>query len=183
MTSFTQPAPGTDSPVPVAGSQPNPAQVAALQSMWVAMNSLAQAQVAAAPQPPVASAPPAVTLPAAPMTPAPMPATPTPASQVPAAPPPTASTGFRTRGPWVVGALYHVVPSGPLMPIAEDDTSERMWHCISRGLYVGITLSNPLALTTVVSISGSSMKGHKTQAKAVAAFNEMLAFNMISVLQ
>jgi hypothetical protein len=69
------------------------------------------------------------------------------------------------------------------MPIAEDDTSERMWYCISRGLYVGITLSNPLALAAVVGVSGSSMKGHKTQAKAVAAFNEMLAFHMISVLQ
>ncbi|KAJ7884912.1 hypothetical protein B0H13DRAFT_2343483 [Mycena leptocephala] len=131
MTSFTQPAPGTDSPVPVAGSQPNPAQVAALQSMWAAMNSLAQAQ---APQPP-------------------LPCLPRPPPRLKFLPlPPTASAGFRTRGPWVVGALYHVVPSGPLMPIAEDDTSERMWYCISRGLYVGITLSNPLALAAVVGV-------------------------------
>jgi hypothetical protein len=65
---------------------------------------------------------------------------------------PPAITGFHTRGPWVVGTLYHVVLSAPLMPIAEDDISECLWYCISRGLYVGITLSNPLALAAVVGV-------------------------------
>jgi hypothetical protein len=69
------------------------------------------------------------------------------------------------------------------MPIAEEDNSERLWYAITRGLYVGITLNNPLALAAVLGVSGSAMKGHKTQAKALAVFNELLAFNMVRVIQ
>jgi hypothetical protein len=69
------------------------------------------------------------------------------------------------------------------MPIAEEDQSERIWYCITRGLYVGITLNNPLALAAVIGVSGGAMKGHKTQSKALAAFNELLAFNMVLVIQ
>ncbi|KAJ7907522.1 hypothetical protein B0H13DRAFT_1879462 [Mycena leptocephala] len=167
MTSFNRPAPGTESSVPEAGApQPNPAQVTALQSVWAAMNTFAQAQG----------------------PPRPVTATPVADAETCRAPdprplcsPPT--TAFRTGGPWVVGSLYHVVPAAPLMPIAEEDNSECLWYAITRGLYVGITLNNPLTLAAVLGISGSAMKGHKTQAKALAVFNKLLAFNMVRVIQ
>jgi hypothetical protein len=69
------------------------------------------------------------------------------------------------------------------MPVAEEDHSERIWYCITRDLYVGITLNNSLALAAVIGVSCGAMKGHKTQSKALAMFNEMLAFNMVSVIQ
>ncbi|KAJ7907846.1 hypothetical protein B0H13DRAFT_2331943 [Mycena leptocephala] len=162
MTSFNQPAPGTESSVPVAGTpQPNPAQVAALQSMWAAMNSLAQAQ--GPPLPLMA-------------TPVATPATPAPTQPVTLQTPPlpAAPCKHRFSHPWSLGRRLPLPcgPVGPLMPIAEEDQSERIWYCITRGLYVGITLNNPLALTAVIGVSGGAMKGHKTQSKALAAFNE-----------
>jgi hypothetical protein len=59
---------------------------------------------------------------------------------------------------------------------------EKQWYAITRGLYVGVTLSNSLAVNAVSGVSRSSMKGHATQALAAAAFNEMLAYNMVTVL-
>ncbi|KAJ7930225.1 hypothetical protein B0H13DRAFT_2309928 [Mycena leptocephala] len=67
------------------------------------------------------------------------------------------------------------------MPIAEDEHTggdAPSWYAITRGLYVGITLSNALAVSAVVGVCGSSMKGYTTQAFALAAFNELLAYNM-----
>jgi hypothetical protein len=65
----------------------------------------------------------------------------------------------------------------------EEDNSKRLWYAITHSLYVGITLSNPLALVAVLGVSGSAMKGHKMQAKALAVINELLAFNMVRVMQ
>ncbi|KAJ6494169.1 hypothetical protein DFH09DRAFT_1104310 [Mycena vulgaris] len=48
----------------------------------------------------------------------------------------TPAVGFLTRGPWVVGSLYQVVPTGPLIAIAEEATvvdEDRYWYCITRG--------------------------------------------------
>ena len=112
---------------------------------------------------------------AAPMTPAQQ--VPTPA--VPLAPAPI---GFLTQGPWIVGSLYVVVPSGPLLPIVEDHVVDPVWYCITRGHYVGITLSNALGLAAVSGVSGGALKGYNTQALAVAAFNEMLQYGMVAVI-
>ncbi|KAJ7823466.1 hypothetical protein B0H13DRAFT_1919607 [Mycena leptocephala] len=70
-------------------------------------------------------------------------------TSVPTVAPPPTPAGFRTPWPWVVGALYTVVPSGPLLLIAEPDAVEarkKQWYAITRGLYVGVTLSNSLAV-------------------------------------
>jgi hypothetical protein len=45
-----------------------------------------------------------------------------------------------------------------------------------------VTLNNSLALAAVVGVSRSAMKSHKTQELAVAAFNEMLVYNLVHVL-
>jgi hypothetical protein len=56
-------------------------------------------------------------------------------SRAPSAPP-----GFRTRGTWTAGALYVVVPSGPLIAITEAEISEGegspLWYCITKGRWV-----------------------------------------------
>ncbi|KAJ6460161.1 hypothetical protein C8R47DRAFT_1327810 [Mycena vitilis] len=149
-------ASGTANPVPVAGTpQPTATQVAALQSMWTAMNTLSQGQVSSAPS----AAPAAV--------PAPAPA--------PVLPPPT---GFFSGPPWVVGNLYRVIPEAALER-SEHPDGNGDWYCITRGTYVGITLSNPLALAAVTGVPGGFMKGHKTQSLALDAFNTMLLFNKI----
>ncbi|KAJ6465536.1 hypothetical protein C8R47DRAFT_1079315 [Mycena vitilis] len=179
MTAHNQSTPATDTSAPGVAT---PAQVAALQTMWAAMTTLTQGQAPASP-PPVVAAPatmdeaalgdeaPPLSLAAAP-TPA---LTPT-VNATPSVPAPTA---FRSRGPWVVGAVYHVVPAAPLVPILEDG-DEDSWYAIYRGLYVGITLNNALASAAVVGVSGSSMKSHKTQDRALAAFNEMLRYNQFA---
>ncbi|KAJ7140437.1 hypothetical protein C8R46DRAFT_1233884 [Mycena filopes] len=100
--------------------------------------------------------------------------------------PPTPPGVFLTRGPWVAGALYIVVPPGPLAPIAEEQYATEDdapgWYTITKGRYVGVTLSNALALASVVGISAGSMKKYKTQVLALAAFNEMLGYHLVSVI-
>ncbi|KAJ7642645.1 hypothetical protein DFH06DRAFT_1334029 [Mycena polygramma] len=180
MTTHTQPTSGTEPSVPGGAT---PAQVAALQSMWAAMTALSQGQ---APASPPAVAAPAATDDAALDDAAPpvVAASPAPALAPPvnASPSVPAPTAFRSRAPWVVGALYHVVPAAPLVAIAEDG-DEDLWYAIYRGLYVGITLNTALASAATVGVSGSSMKSHKTQDRALAAFNEMLNYNQIVVIQ
>ncbi|KAJ7801667.1 hypothetical protein B0H14DRAFT_3782630 [Mycena olivaceomarginata] len=171
MTSFPNAASGTEQSVPVATSpNANAETVAALQTMINAMATLSQASQAQ-PLPPHTAFAPAVTE-AAPAVP-----TPTPA-QVPA--------GFRTRGPWIAGSLFIVVPPEHLMPIPEAPVDSEddfpLWYCITKGKYIGITLSNPLALAAVVGVSGSRMKAYKTQVLALEAFNEMLDYHMVAVV-
>ncbi|KAJ7812690.1 hypothetical protein B0H13DRAFT_1926024 [Mycena leptocephala] len=130
MTNFAPTTSGTETSVPVAG-------------LPFAIPRAATAPVQVAP-PPVVSTP-------APVAP----------TSVPTVAPPPTPAGFRTHGPWVVGALYTVVPSGPLLLIAEPDAvegEEKQWYAITRGLYVGVTLSNSLAVNAVSGVSRSGMK-------------------------
>ncbi|KAJ7909715.1 hypothetical protein B0H13DRAFT_2330064 [Mycena leptocephala] len=122
-------------------------------------------------------------------TPAPAPAPAPPATVQPpvvAGLAPTPVVGFCTQGPWVAGALYVVVPTAPLLMVAEDEleegTESPTWYCITRGHYIGVTTSNALAINAVVGVPTNTMKGHKTQAKAVAAFNELLSYHMVTVI-
>jgi hypothetical protein len=43
-------------------------------------------------------------------------------------------------------------------------------------------MNNALAMAAVVGVSRSAMKSYKTQALALAAFNEMLTYNLVQVL-
>ncbi|KAJ7023227.1 hypothetical protein C8F04DRAFT_1271652 [Mycena alexandri] len=155
MTNFPL-APGTDNSVPAAMPPDN---AAAFQYFSAAVASLAQPS---APQ--VAPAP----------SPAPAPA-------------PTPSTGaFLTRGPWVAGGLYLVVPSGPLLAVPEEELDDYeeppIWYAITRGRYVGVTMNNGLAVNATTGISAGLQRKYKTQALALAAFNEMLRFGLVSVV-
>jgi hypothetical protein len=84
----------------------------------------------------------------------------------------------------VAGALYKVVPTGPLIAVAEDETVEEhpLWYCITKGLYVGITLNNALALGAVSGVSRCAMKSFKSQVQALASFNELLGYGMVAIL-
>ncbi|KAJ7105138.1 hypothetical protein C8R43DRAFT_1140639 [Mycena crocata] len=96
-----------------------------------------------------------------------------------------APIGFLTTGPWVAGGLYVVVPTGPLLPIAEPEYAVDegpIWYCITKGKYVGLTLSNALALSAVVGVSGGTMKGYKAQTEALATFNEMRQYGFVVVV-
>ncbi|KAJ7666205.1 hypothetical protein DFH06DRAFT_1127333 [Mycena polygramma] len=94
--------------------------------------------------------------------------------------------GFHTKGPWVAGNLYVVVPTGDLLPITEEEVpageTGPNWYCITKGHYVGVTPSNPLALNATLGVSGSAMKGYGTQALALAAFNQLLGYRMVAVI-
>ncbi|KAJ7430875.1 hypothetical protein B0H11DRAFT_2389626 [Mycena galericulata] len=97
-----------------------------------------------------------------------------------------APVGFQTRGPWLAGVLYVVVPAGPLLPVAEEprdaDDEGPIWYCITKAKYVGVHLSQPMAINAVLGVPGNAMKSYKTQALAVAAFNEMLQYGMVKVI-
>ncbi|KAJ7343879.1 hypothetical protein DFH08DRAFT_871384 [Mycena albidolilacea] len=169
MTSFTNAASGTELSVPAATSPDADANtVAALQNMINAMATLSQASQAQ-PLPPHTAPAPTVAQ-----------------AAVPAATPAQVPAGFRTRGPWIAGALFIVVPPEHLMPIPEapidSEADSPVWYCITKGKYIGITLSNPLALAAVVGVSGSRMKAYKTQVLALEAFNEMLDYRMVAVV-
>ncbi|KAJ7265599.1 hypothetical protein C8J57DRAFT_1511358 [Mycena rebaudengoi] len=98
-----------------------------------------------------------------------------PALVAPAAPP-----ALRTSGPWVVEGLYIVVPTSPLTAII-DDGEERLWYCITKGRYVGVTTVNALAIGAVSGVSSGSMISHKTQGLAMASFNSMLSFGLVEI--
>jgi hypothetical protein len=90
---------------------------------------------------------------------------------------------MRTRSLWVAGTIYHVVPLTPLaLTIEGENEPDGPWYTITRGLHVGVTISNPIALGAVSGVSRSAMSKHKTQAQAVAAFNEALSFGLVAVL-
>jgi hypothetical protein len=96
-----------------------------------------------------------------------------------------AQAGFQTRGPWIAGALYQVVPAATLMAIAEpvqNNEDDPLWYCITRGSYVGVTQSHALAVAAVSGVSRSHMKSYKSQVLALAAFNDMLQFHMVVVV-
>jgi hypothetical protein len=138
-------------------------------------------------------------MPPVPLVAAPVPAIATPSTAAPpviaapstAAPPAIATpstaalpaNALRTRGPWVAGTVYHVVPPTPLVPTLEGENEpEGPWYSITRGLHVGVTLSNPIAVGAIAGVSRGAMAKHKTQAQAIAAFNEALNFGLVAVL-
>ncbi|KAJ7169365.1 hypothetical protein C8R43DRAFT_945304 [Mycena crocata] len=194
MTNLSPVAPGTGLSVPVASNaqSSDDKTVAALQQLTAAVASLSQAQGMQFPFPPFPSltiflsiAAQAAASGAQPLGSdiSPDGATPAPASPnaTAAATPAAAPTGFLTHGPWLVGGLYIVVPTSPLMAIVEEDAEDKLWYCITQGKFVGVTTSNTLALRAVSRVSGSSMAGHKTQALAVQEFNQMLGYSMVAI--
>ncbi|KAJ7766367.1 hypothetical protein DFH07DRAFT_955418 [Mycena maculata] len=166
-------APGTEhTSVPAAAvtpTDPAAAKAAALQLLVSALATLTEAHFPATVNAPAAT-------------------TAAPAGAVDTTPPavPTGTGGFHTRSPWIAGALYIVVPAAPLQLIAEPPRQEGdegdLWYAITKGTYVGVHQSQGLALAAVSGVSSSSMRSYKTQALAVAAFNEMLGYNMVSIV-
>ncbi|KAK6992843.1 hypothetical protein R3P38DRAFT_3224665 [Favolaschia claudopus] len=169
----------------------NAQTVTAFQTVLDAMVSFQRGSAAedaaspsATPSPPVspvvapALAPVVAPAPAPVLAPAPAPAL---AALVPVIP-----GGLRTSGPWNVGFLYIVVPPQHLAaipdPTPQNAESLPVWYAISKGRFVGVTLSNALALAATTGVSGASMKSHKTQVLALAAFNEALDFNSITIV-
>ncbi|KAJ7756761.1 hypothetical protein DFH07DRAFT_772997 [Mycena maculata] len=172
--------------VVIAPSHTLPAKAAALQLLVSALATLTEGTIHAHSVyllhliAPPAHFPATVNAPAA--------TTAAPAGAVDTTPPavPTGTGGFHTCGPWIAGAFYVVVPAAPLQLIAEPPRQEGdegdLWYAITKGTYVGVHQSQGLALAAVSSVSSSSMRSYKTQALAVAAFNEMLGYNMVSIV-
>ncbi|KAJ7105444.1 hypothetical protein C8R43DRAFT_1140771 [Mycena crocata] len=207
MTTLPNVASGAESAPVASNSTPHTQQqAAAFQLFAAAMASLTQGEsfvlplhlnsvLTLAPAPPVAGgAPAAVAVPAA-VDNAPAvsgnaavaqpfvgaTAAPQPAPQLVTVPSPT---GFQTTGPWIAGALYVVVPGGPLLPVAEPEYTgddAPLWYCITKGMFVGVTLSQGLASTATTGVRASAMKSYKTQIGALDAFNEMLRYGMVAV--
>ncbi|KAJ7080883.1 hypothetical protein C8R43DRAFT_1143054 [Mycena crocata] len=190
MTNIPRVSSGTGS-VPVAAASFPPGSDASAVAAYHFFNAMAslnhgsQPVAAVNPQAPSMQAT-VVTTDAAPAPAAP--AIVAPAAPAPVLPAPSVTptpTGFFTSGPWIAGNLYLVVPTGPLLPIGpleDTDVEGPVWYCITKGRYVGITLSNALALSAVVGVRHCCMKSYKTQALALAAFNELRPYGMVNIL-
>ncbi|KAJ7722082.1 hypothetical protein B0H16DRAFT_1737893 [Mycena metata] len=175
MAHFPPAASGTDSAVPVAAHPPSgdanavaaflSAALANLQGKLLSLQSGVAPQ-AAVPPTPHQSAPASAAL----VAPIALPTTP----------------GFRTSGPWIARSLYVVVPTAPLLAIDVPDSAPRedtkWWYCITKGTYIGVTLSHALAVNAVSGVSCSAMKAYPTQAQAIVSFNELLGYNLVVVI-
>lgn len=95
----------------------------------------------------------------------------------------TPSSPAPPTSPWVAGAVYHVVPPTPLgLTTFGENEPEGPWYSITRGLHVGVTINNAIAVGAISGVSRGAMSKHKTQPQAVAAFNEALTFGLVAVL-
>ncbi|KAJ7038542.1 hypothetical protein C8F04DRAFT_1179560 [Mycena alexandri] len=83
-----------------------------------------------------------------------------------------ASQGLQFTGPWIAGAVYGVVPGGPLTMI--PDNGER-WYAIARGRYLSVTNSATIADGAVTRVSHGLRISYNSQQDAVNAFNQALA--------
>ncbi|KAJ7654565.1 hypothetical protein DFH06DRAFT_1329829 [Mycena polygramma] len=86
---------------------------------------------------------------------------------------PVMQNGLQMSAPWVAGALYGVVPEGPLALV--PDRGEK-WYAITKGKYIGVTNSGAVADHAVTSVSHSLRVCYDSQSEAVRAFNDALAF-------
>ncbi|KAJ7348645.1 hypothetical protein DFH08DRAFT_960026 [Mycena albidolilacea] len=85
----------------------------------------------------------------------------------------------RSVGPWEAGSVFSVVPPQPLASIPVPAGDEELWYCILKGKFVGVTQNHPLAVDAVLGVSNNSMRSYKTQALALAAFNNALAGTIV----
>ncbi|KAJ7618263.1 hypothetical protein DFH06DRAFT_1144833 [Mycena polygramma] len=81
--------------------------------------------------------------------------------------------GLQMSAPWVAGALYGVIPEGPLALVA--DRGEK-WYAITKGKYIGVTNSGAVADHAVTRVSHALRICYDSQSEAVSAFNDALAF-------
>ncbi|CAK5277181.1 unnamed protein product [Mycena citricolor] len=104
-----------------------------------------------------------------------------------AQPAPHLGGGIQSQGPWVVGTMYNVVPTGPLAAMPPTQSAsfppETIWYAVTRGHYVGITTNNSVAVAAVTGASRSNMGGHPSEAVAIGVFNQTLAMNLVSIVQ
>ncbi|KAK6985137.1 hypothetical protein R3P38DRAFT_3230797 [Favolaschia claudopus] len=151
--------------------------VAAFQTVLDAMTSFGQVPVATATPASATTATPPVATPPAPA------AASTTVILRQAAP---ALPVLRTTGPWNVGFLFIVVPPqhltaipDPPLPAGEEF---QYWYCISKGRFVGITLSHGFAMAGTLGVSGAQLKAYRSQIQALDAFNQYLDFHMVTVV-
>ncbi|KAJ7087732.1 hypothetical protein C8R43DRAFT_1142319 [Mycena crocata] len=107
-----------------------------------------------------------------------------PRRQTAPAPPPVHREGSSHMGPGLSAPSMSSSPPDRSCPIGHepDGDEEALWYCITKGHVVGVHLSHALALASVTGVSNSAMKAYKTQALAVAAFNELLQYRLVAVL-
>ncbi|KAJ7607447.1 hypothetical protein DFH06DRAFT_1347483 [Mycena polygramma] len=87
----------------------------------------------------------------------------------------TAPRGVQLTGPWVAGAVYGVVPAGPLAVVPEaNQVHTGKWYAITRGRYVGVTHSTAICDAAVTRVSHGLRAVYDTQYEAVQAFNDAL---------
>ncbi|KAJ7838434.1 hypothetical protein B0H13DRAFT_2367459 [Mycena leptocephala] len=93
---------------------------------------------------------------------------------------PAAATGLCMTAPWVAGAIYGVVPGGPLTLVAENGSSDT-WYAITKGRYVGVTNSTAIADGAVTRVSNALRTSYGSQAEAVQAFNQALSMPFLEL--
>ncbi|KAJ6602495.1 hypothetical protein DFH09DRAFT_1068895 [Mycena vulgaris] len=128
-------------------------------------------------------APPLVVAP--PPAPAPAPA-PAPLQAVVNIPNPHIVTGIpaglasllRWTGPWSANVIYSVAPTGPLAPVDEPVPAPE-WYCITRGRFVGVIDQYAQAHYAIRGVSNAANKAYSTQAIALNAFNQVVAWGGI----
>jgi hypothetical protein len=83
-------------------------------------------------------------------------------------------------GPWVAGAIYGVVPAGPLAIV--PDNGEK-WYAITKGRYVGVTNNLAIADAAVTRVSHALRASYSSQVDAVAAFNQALSMPFLNLIE
>ncbi|KAJ7811361.1 hypothetical protein B0H13DRAFT_2383927 [Mycena leptocephala] len=91
-----------------------------------------------------------------------------------------ATAGVRMTGPWVAGAIYGVVPAGPLAIV--PDNGEK-WYAITKGRYVGVTNNLAIADAAVTRVSHALRASYSSQVDAVAAFNQALSMPFLNLIE
>ncbi|KAJ7176157.1 hypothetical protein C8R43DRAFT_1118684 [Mycena crocata] len=163
MTDLSQTSPGTASVPGAANSQGSDGTVAALQLLGAAMTTLAQQQQGKSSGP----IPPSHNTDIAPFQ------VPRQLPRLLLFPPP--------RPPLCPTPTSLKLPSASRATVLVPG-DDGLWYCITKGRYVGITPSNPLALHAVTGVTGNAMKSYKTQAQALLAFNNFQRYGMVTVV-
>ncbi|KAJ7803063.1 hypothetical protein B0H14DRAFT_3487807 [Mycena olivaceomarginata] len=105
---------------------------------------------------------------------------------VPALAPTQTPSTLRSLALWFgIGASPAPPAAPPAAPLPAVPQSTGPWRLVSSTAlslpFVGVTQNHPLALTAVVGVSNNSMRGYKTQALALDAFNIALTAGLVEI--
>nr|GAT45799.1 predicted protein [Mycena chlorophos] len=88
---------------------------------------------------------------------------------------------YAAQGPWNVGRMYSVVPTGHLEPASEAGLVNPRWYVVTRGFHVGITTVNGFAVTAVSGASRGRLRSFANQDDALIEFNLLWDLGQVTI--